>query len=271
MIKRVKEYWKGKNPYLVASVAIVIATVVVISLILQEEISTDQEADGVSTETVQSIVEEENGMAPSQEQKSVVESGSLDDHTASNEEKEPEKEPILEKESDISSVPESTPDPEVLPTPESVSESENIRKPEEKPEVDRVPEESTETDSEPEEFVEPEHVPVEEPDIPVTEPVVTPVPEVHEHSWSFESYYQEPTCSNGGLVNQICAHCGETQTTAGAPTGNHRYEVETPGDCCSVEVVICTDCNHREVREKDLSNHIDVEDGFCYGCGQKTE
>ena len=95
--------------------------------------------------------------------------------------------------------------------------------------------------------------------------------EVHEHSWVFESFYQAPTCSNGGLVNQICAHCGETQITGGIPTGEHVYEVETAGDCCSGEVVVCKECNFREVREKDPNNHIDVEDGFCYGCGHKTE
>lgn len=96
-------------------------------------------------------------------------------------------------------------------------------------------------------------------------------PEVHQHSWIFESYYQKPTCSNGGLVNQICAHCGETQITGGIPTGEHVYEVETVGDCCSAEVVVCKECNFREVREKDPGNHIDLEDGFCYGCGHKTD
>ena len=88
------------------------------------------------------------------------------------------------------------------------------------------------------------------------------------HSWVFESFYQVPTCRNGGLENQICAHCGETQITGGTPTGEHVYKVETPGDCCSEKVVVCTECNHREVREKDMGNHMDVEDGFCYGCGE---
>lgn len=96
------------------------------------------------------------------------------------------------------------------------------------------------------------------------------VAQSHEHSWIFESYYQVPTCSNGGLVNEVCTHCGETQTTAGSPTGEHQFIVETAGDCCSVEIVICSECNYREVREKNAVNHVDVEDGFCYGCGQKT-
>ena len=88
------------------------------------------------------------------------------------------------------------------------------------------------------------------------------------HSWVFESFYQEPTCSNGGLENQVCAHCGKTQITGGTPTGEHAYRVETPGDCCSEEVVVCTECNYREIKEKDKANHIDVEDGVCYGCGE---
>ena len=70
---------------------------------------------------------------------------------------------------------------------------------------------------------------------------------------------------------EVCAHCGETQVTGGAPTGKHSYTVESPGDCCSQEVVVCTECNYREIREKDPGNHIDVEDGFCYGCGKKTD
>ena len=135
---------------------------------------------------------------------------------------------------------------------------------EEKAEKELVGEsqESPETDSGEMVVPEPEETP---------KPTEVPEPEVHEHSWVFESYYQKPTCSNGGLVTQICAHCGETQITGGIPTGEHAYEVETVGDCCSAEVVVCTECNFREVREKDPTNHIDVEEGFCYGCGHKAE
>jgi len=92
----------------------------------------------------------------------------------------------------------------------------------------------------------------------------------HEHSWIFESCYQEPTCSNGGLENQICAHCGETRIVGGTPTGEHDYVVETEGDCCSEEIVRCSVCNARETRGYNMTNHIDVEDGICYGCGQKV-
>lgn len=90
------------------------------------------------------------------------------------------------------------------------------------------------------------------------------------HCWIFESYFQEPDCSNGGLVNQICVHCGETCTVGGMPTENHDFIVENAGDCLSEEIVRCSVCNTREIREKQPENHIDVEDGICYGCGQKV-
>ena len=70
---------------------------------------------------------------------------------------------------------------------------------------------------------------------------------------------------------EVCTHCGETQITGGTPTGEHSYQVETPGDCLSEEVVVCSVCNYREVREKNPGNHIDVEDGFCYGCGKNAD
>lgn len=105
--------------------------------------------------------------------------------------------------------------------------------------------------------------PTPEPAPPTEEPCV--------HHWLFDSYFQEPTCSNGGLENQICARCGETRTIPGTPTGEHEFVVETQGDCTSAEVVRCSNCNIREIREKDSSNHIDVEDGICYGCGAKIE
>ena len=114
-------------------------------------------------------------------------------------------------------------------------------------------------------------------DTPTSVPVFTPTldPEVVQkscvHNWIFTSYYQEPTCGNGGLENQVCAVCGETQTTSGTPTGKHNFVVETPGDCCREEQVRCEACNHREVRGKDSDNHMDVEDGFCYGCGQEVK
>ena len=144
------------------------------------------------------------------------------------------------------------------------------------PATEEIPEEVPDLTPKKERDEDQETVPVEETEelpeaevIPELEEI--PEPEVHEHSWIFESFYQEPTCSNGGLVTQICSKCGETQITGGTPTGEHSYEVESEGDCCSAEVMVCTECNFREVREMDPDNHIDVEDGFCYGCGKKTE
>lgn len=106
----------------------------------------------------------------------------------------------------------------------------------------------------------------------VPEPTVPePTPAVCTHSWIFDSYFQEPTCSNGGLENQICVHCGETRTIGGTPTEKHDYIVETEGDCYSEEIIRCTVCNNREVRGKNPDNHIDLEDGICYGCGAKVD
>ncbi len=92
-----------------------------------------------------------------------------------------------------------------------------------------------------------------------------------DHSWVFESYYQNPTCRSGGLENQICSKCGLRQTTPGTPTGEHVFETETEGNCVSEEIVICKDCNYRKIREKNPDKHIDVEEGFCYGCGSKIQ
>ncbi len=66
------------------------------------------------------------------------------------------------------------------------------------------------------------------------------------HGWMFESYYQKPACSSGGLENQICSKCGLRQTTPGTPTGEHVFETEAEGNCVNEELVICIDCNYRE-------------------------
>ena len=162
-------------------------------------------------------------------------------------------------------VPEESAEESQTPAEEYTPDEENVPA----PEPEEIPEPVPEVLPEPTPTPESEPAPVPVP-TPQPAPAETPEPDNHEHSWIFESFYQEPTCSNGGLVTQICAHCGETQVTGGTPTGEHHYEVETVGDCCSAEVVVCTECNYREVREKDPANHIDVEDGFCYGCGVKT-
>ena len=164
-------------------------------------------------------------------------------------EKEPATEIQREEEQEVMPAETSTPEPVTVPTSESTP----------LPEVTPVPAPK----------LAPEDTPIQEPEEKEPEPEATSTP--HEHSWMFDSWYQEPTCSNGGLVMEICAHCGETQVTGGTPTGEHSYQVETPGDCISEEVVVCSVCNCREVREKNPGNHIDVEDGFCYGCGKNAD
>ena len=293
MLKKIKEYFKGKNPYLMSSAAIVILSVVIISILLKDEMSAGKDAD---TATQQSWEESVEGIEQEQEFVETESSENLEvltdianSETAEIPEQEKtevskveetevsgEEETQKVQEEPVTKVP-ATPEPEPTSTPTPQIEVEESAVPEEVPEVQpepsapqepEVPEETpiVEETPSPEPIPSPEVTPEPEPE---PTPEVTPTP--HEHSWIFESWYQEPTCSNGGLVNEICAHCGETQVTGGTPTGNHDLQVETPGDCCSQEVVVCTHCNYREVRETDPSNHIDVEDGFCYGCGKKTD
>ena len=293
MNKKIKEYFKGKNPYLLASAAIVIVSVCIISMILKDEVSTTKENDMVSstkqsteesiadTESVKESLEAESSEATGEVQESETIETSVEEDEEATKVVESEPVNIVETQSKPDESVQSTPMPEKKPVQEITSTQENTTEPEEivtpdpQPELPATPE--------------PEVVPSEEPSVPEEIPVpqptpapeVTPAPEItpspeetpviHEHSWIFDSWYQEPTCSNGGLVNEICAHCGETQVTGGTPTGKHSYTVESTGDCCSEEVVVCTECNHRQVGEKNPNNHIDEEDGFCYGCGKKTD
>ena len=259
---KIKEYLRSKNPYLLASAAIVIVSVGIIIALLQES-----PAEGCDQDVISVVVESEGTDDVETEKEEKEESANEALETAGEEaetesDSESSSEPEQYSETEESCEPVKEPDGEV--EPKETSESTEEMTPEESPE--KVPagesQEPPETDSEEVVVPEPEETP---------EPSEVPEPEVHEHSWIFESYYQNPTCSNGGLVTQICAHCGETQITGGIPTGEHTYEVETVGDCCSAEVMVCTECNFREVREKDPTNHIDVEDGFCYGCGHKAE
>ena len=266
MGKKIKEYFKGKNPYLVASAAIVIASMVVICMLLKDEVSAVQETDTVSEvvvemqepETREELVQESEVSTPEPQSTPEPEKTTI-----------PETTPIPE--AVITSEPEKNTIPEITTTPEAVIGP--------KPENEYAPEETVTPEVVPD--TQPEDAVPQEPDTPepeaIPEPEETPAPEEtsepeapHEHSWMFESVFQEPTCSNGGLENQICAHCGETRTVGGTPTGEHDYVVENVGDCCSEEIVRCSQCNAREVRDKDMSNHIDVEDGMCYGCGQKV-
>ena len=268
MFKKVKEYFKGKNPYLMASAAIVIVSMAVICLLLKDEMSAVQETDTVDvvSEVVIEVQESETLEEVEQESEILFQAPDSETESVMETQAEPIESVQSTPEPQITSEPEKTTLPEITPAPESepLAEQEEMISSEVIP--DTQPEE--EVPKEPEKTPEPEVIPESE---------ETPVPEVlpeseapHEHSWMFESVFQEPTCSNGGLENQVCAHCGETRTVGGTPTGEHDYVVENVGDCCSEEIVRCSECNTRDVREKDMRNHIDVEDGICYGCGQKV-
>lgn len=259
---KIKEYLKSKNPYLLASAAIVIVSVGIIIALLQES-----PAEGCDQNVISVVVESEgtDDVETEKEEKEesaneALETAGEEAETESDSERSSEPEQYSETEKSCEPVKEPDGELELEEAPEPSEEMTSEVKAEK--ELVGESQESPETDSGEMVVPEPEETP---------KPTEVPEQEVHEHSWVFESYYQKPTCSNGGLVTQICAHCGETQITGGIPTGEHAYEVETPGDCCSAEVVVCTECNYREVREKDPTNHIDVEDGFCYGCGHKAE
>lgn len=277
---KIKEYLKSKNPYLLASAAIVIVSVGIIIALLQEKPAEESDSDVTSVAQENVSESQESGQ---QDTEASEESWGIDDvETESKEKEETENVTVETAERGAETASESS--RELQQAPAAEESCEPVKEPdgeaktgeelETTPEItpEKRPEEESqeipETDTgevvvpEPEETPKPSEVPG---------PLEIPEPEEHQHSWIFESYYQEPTCSNGGLVTQICAHCGETQITGGIPTGEHAYEVETKGDCCSAEVVVCTECNYREVREKDPAKHIDVEAGFCYGCGHKTE
>jgi len=276
-MKKMKEYLKNRNPYLLASVAIVIVSIGIIIALLQEVPAEGSDSDmpPVVLENVsesQESEQQDTGALGENWETDDVEAESKETEVSENETMETTEkgaesstescsEPQQASEPEESCEPVKEPDEEVIT--EEVPESTEERIPEE-PQEEMLEDSQESTATDPEDLINPE--PEENP-----ESSEVPETEVHEHSWIFESYYQEPTCSNGGLVTQICAKCGETQITGGIPTGEHSYEVETEGDCCSETVVVCTECNFREVREKDPNNHIDEEDGFCYGCGQKTE
>ena len=272
-MKKIREYLKGKNPYLVASVAVVILSMGLIGALLWDVPSAEDAEISVSAESsMEEFVETQESEVQTEEVWETEEITEVLDETQQVEEPVFENPKEGEEESDplseeicgaVSATEESQEETE---STEASTEPETEESPEEVP--DLTPERELDKDQETVPVEEMEELPEEE---VIPEPEEIPEPEVHEHSWIFESFYQEPTCSNGGLVTQICAKCGETQITGGTPTGEHSYEVETEGDCCSETVVVCTECNFREVREKDPDKHIDVEDGFCYGCGQQTE
>lgn len=263
-MKKIREYLKGINPYLLASVAVVILSIGLIGALLWDAPSAESSMEG-SVETRESEVQTEEVWETEEITEVLAETKQVEESVFENP-KESVEESVPVSEEVCGSVSATEESQEKIESTEVSTEPETEEIQEEVP--DLTPEKGHDEDQETVPKEETEEQPEGE---VIPEPEEKPEPEVHEHSWIFESYYQEPTCSNGGLVTQICAKCGETQITGGTPTGEHSYEVESEGDCCSAEVVVCTECNFREVREKDPDNHIDVEDGFCYGCGQKTK
>ena len=248
-------YFKGKNPYLLASFAIVLVSIGIIFILLHEKPPEDISEETVITEMVLETTEDMDA-DDDQSTGEFLEK----QETSDAEVNVPDVTEVELKEEDSTKSTEAH--VESRPLLPAESEKEAV----EQEELDHVEQEP--------EITEPKEDVIKEPEEnhePEPEPEKTLEPEKHVHSWISESYYQEPTCSNGGLVNQICVHCGETQITGGVPTGNHEYKVEKAGDCCSAEIVVCVECNYRDVREKDVQNHIDVEDGFCYGCGHNAD
>ena len=272
-MKKIREYLKGKNPYMLASVAVVILSIGLISALLWDVPSAEDAGISVSAEssmegsvdTQEAEVQTEEVWETEEIKEIFAETQQTEETVFENPEETAEESiPVSEEIRGSASATEES--QETTESAEASAEPVTKEHPEENP--DPTPEKGHDEDQETVPKEETEEQPEEE---IIPGPEERPDPEEHEHSWIFESFYQEPTCSNGGLVTQICAKCGETQITGGMPTGEHSYEVESEGDCCSAEVVVCTECNFREVREKDPDNHMDVEDGFCYGCGQKTE
>ena len=274
--------WKkillGDYPHRRITAVLLLLSVVMMCLVIRNDVPEPKETDVVTdnTETVDSVNESESEsvgdeFTDTEETEPSLMEGEIEESLTSEETIAKEAEEVHASEEQMT---ESISVQEVIAESSVAPEEESLELPQKPTVPDRTPEPESMETSEliPEVTPAPEPIPVpEETPMPEStpEPDKTPVP--HEHSWSFQDWYQEPTCSNGGLVMEICVHCGETQITGGIPTGEHSYEVETSGDCLSEEVVVCTVCNYREVREKNLSNHIDVEDGFCYGCGKKTE
>lgn len=273
-MEKFKKYLKNVNPYLLASAAVVgVSALIIFFLVTGENPTQDKEilvieesVDCESEETEEPVLDqvtESEALEESDEMSGEIEESTVEDEVTVEQESIKDKD--VEQESQIATEEAKEFSEEDLENEKQPEESKEPKKPEEEEQPEVRPEESEAVPEEPD-------ITPEEPDTTPEESEFTPEePEVHEHSWIFESYYQKPTCSNGGLVNEVCAHCGETQITGGTPTGEHFFEVETVGDCCSAEVAVCTECNYREVREKDSANHIDVEDGFCYGCGHSTE
>ena len=269
---KLKAFWKKYRAYLAVSAVLVAGACCLLFYARPEEVQPDIVVTGSINDTEsEEMKADAPGITPlSDEDPVAVEqaSGEEAEVEAPEERNDLREQKASEVEENKGGVSETAPEP--TKASEAVPESTSVSTPVPTPAPTPVSE-STPL-PEPEDTLTP--VP-EDAATPVPVDTPSPAPEVKQepctHNWIFTSYYQEPTCGNGGLESQVCAVCGETRTTSGTPTGKHSFVVETPGDCCTEELVRCEDCNHREVRAKDAGNHMDVEDGFCYGCGQEVK
>lgn len=299
-MKNFKAFLKEVNPYAAGSVVMVVLTLCMMAVLLWDGAVPEEKAEAgdeviIVLQEPETKPAEEREIQEAAEENETLEAAETDETLETAEADEVESEmPVIEaadkdtgmvaEQTKVSGKAEIVHSTELLSTeasepatPEAATPVLEVSEPAAPEEATPVPEVSVPATPE-EATPEPE---VSEPDTPTpaepsaepsTEPSAEPeAPKECSHSWIFQSVYQAPTCSGGGLENQICSKCGATQITAGTPTGQHQYEVEVAGDCCSEEIVVCTECNHREVRGKDLKNHIDVEDGFCYGCGKTID
>ncbi len=263
-MKRLKRAFKNVNLYMAVSALIVLISLIVMALLLWGGARAKEEQEDmliVLESEEEDIREAAIGVAAigmdSDETEMVAasESSIVSEKTEAWIALETEEQPVAE--------------PEEIELPEPVSEEVVIEVVQPLPEEAEVQENLQPDQAQAAPEPPKQDVPKTEESKESEESEVAEPPKDCNHSWIFSSYYQEPTCSSGGLENQLCVHCGAGQTMPGTATGQHVFVTETEGDCCGDEIVICKDCNYREVRGKNPSKHIDVEDGFCYGCGMK--
>ncbi len=257
-MERLKRAFKNINLYMAVSALIVLISLIIINLLLWDTVRPEEEPEDMLI--VLESEEEDNGETIIDAESEEIEIAEASESSIASEPLEawvtvePEEQSVVEPEEQSVAEPEEIELPEPMKQEEAKTEESKVQETPQEPQ--------NETVTAPTEIQPPLVEETEEPE--VAEP-----PKECNHSWIFSSYYQEPACSSGGLENQICIRCGAGQTMPGTATGQHIFVTETEGDCCGDEIVICKDCNYREVRGKKADNHIDVEDGFCYGCGMK--
>lgn len=100
----------------------------------------------------------------------------------------------------------------------------------------------------------------------------------HEHSWSNWKATKTPTCSESGEKTRTCA-CGEQETEAIEPTGNHKYtsKVTTEATCTTagVKTFTCSKCNDtytESINATNIHNYIEevITAPTCTNTGVKS-